>query len=258
MATLEIETTLSLNYQVDGNGEHTILLFNGATLPLTFWGGLARRLAEHFTVIRFDQRNAGATVFNGEFTLNDTAADASAILKHLGVEQVAVVGHAWGGRAAQVFVRDYPHLARLMVICGTGGQFPPHDTGSLRDEMIAAARRGDRESWERCLAGLYCAPGFMEREPGIFSELADAAWTRASGKSRWNPRVSPSTSYWGTASIPTLLIYGDKDNNGTRENAEDLARRLPDSRLEYIRDAGHFAIREKEDRTLALLLDFIR
>lgn len=256
MATLQIESSLSLNYQDDGNGKTALLLFNGATLPLTFWGELATRLAEHYRVIRFDQRNAGRTVFNGEFTLNDTAADAAALLAHLGVEQVTIVGHAWGGRVAQVFARDYPHLVRQLIICGTGGQLPPRDTGNLRNDMVAAAKSGDRETWETCLEGMFCAPGFRERDPQTFADLADAAWTRAKGKARWNPRVSPSNSYWGMATVPTLLIYGDKDNNGTPENARDLYERMPHASLATIPDAGHFAIREQEARVFELIREF--
>lgn len=257
MATLEIESRLSLHYRDDGKEDTALLLFNGAGLPLTFWGGLAERLAGRYRVIRFDQRNAGKTVFNGEFTLNDTAADAAAVIDHLGVTQVTAIGHAWGGRAAQVFVRDYPHLVRRLIICGTGGQLPPRDTGDLRQRLIAAARNGDRAAWEACLAAMFCAPGFRERDPHTFADLADAAWTRATGKARWNPQVSPSQSYWGSAGVPTLLIYGDKDNNGTPENARDLLERLPHARLETIADAGHFAIREQESHVFALICEFI-
>lgn len=257
MTTLDIQSSVSLNYQVDGNGATALLLFNGNSLPLTFWGSLATRLAAHYKVIRFDQRNAGKTVFNGEFTLNDTASDAAALLAHLEVTQATVVGHAWGGRAAQVFVRDYPHFTRQLIICGNGGQLPPRDMGNLQAELREAARSGDRDKWETCLAGLYCAPGFRERDPGTFAELADAAWTRAAGRARWDRRVSPSESYWGTAKVPTLLIYGDQDNFGTPENARDLYDRMPHASLATIPDAGHFAVREQESRVFQLIRDFV-
>ena len=257
MAILDIKSNVSINYSAEGNGEHTLLLFNGATLAFTAWGSLATRLAEHYRVIRFDQRNAGGTVFNGDFTLNDTAADAAAVLGHLGVEDVTVIGHAWGGRAAQVFVRDYPHLVSRLVICGTGGQFPPKSSGEQRQAMADAARSGDRATWEMCFAGMYFAPGFRERAPTVFTEIADAAWQRPAGKARWNPKVSPSSSYWGSAGVPTLLIYGDEDKNGTPENARDLCNRLPDAHLITLADAGHFAIREAEDQVLAQIRDFV-
>ena len=74
--------------------------------------------------MRLDQRNAGATRASGSFSLLDVAADAAALLDHLKIERAIVAGHAWGGRVAQVFARDYPHRVTGLVICGTGGQFP--------------------------------------------------------------------------------------------------------------------------------------
>lgn len=257
MATLELESRLSLNYRDEGHGSHTLVLFNGATLPLAFWGSLATRLAEHYRVIRFDQRNAGDTVFNGDFTLNDVAADVAALLAHLGVERVVAIGHAWGARAAQVFARDYPHQVERLVICCNGGQFPPRGIGTLREEMRDALQKGDRDKADACLEALYCAPGFRHREPALFRELAEVSFTRPAGRARWNAQVSPSDSYWGTASMPTLLVYGADDKFGTDENARDLLARLTTARLVTIPDAGHYAIREAETQVFDLIRAFV-
>jgi 3-oxoadipate enol-lactonase len=70
-------------------------------------------------VVRFDQRNAGATQADGSFSLLDIAADAAALLDYLKIERVIIAGHAWGGRVAQVFTRDYPHRVAGLVLCGT-------------------------------------------------------------------------------------------------------------------------------------------
>ena len=66
-----------IHYRLDGEHGPLLLLFNGAGLPLTFWGSLAQRLAQYCRVLRFDQRNAGRTEFEGNFSLLDTAADAA-------------------------------------------------------------------------------------------------------------------------------------------------------------------------------------
>ncbi|MEX0942627.1 MAG: alpha/beta hydrolase [Pseudomonadales bacterium] len=257
MTTLPLAKRVELNYQVDGAGETCFLLFNGAGLPLEFWGSLATRLSESAQVIRFDQRNAGATHFEGEFTLNDIAADAANLVVHLGVESVIAVGHAWGGRVAQVFARDYPHLVQKQVICGTGGQFPPVDMSTVQLELREARRDDDRKSWEKLLARLYCGTGFMEREPDLFRQIADVIWnSRANSKARWDSQASPSASYWGTARVPTLLVYGEEDKNGTPKNARDLHERIEGSRLEMLPGAGHFVVREEEAKVLALLLEF--
>ena len=80
MSILECGRDLRIHYRLDGEHGPLLLLFNGAGLPLTFWGSLATRLAQYCRVLRFDQRNAGRTEFEGNFSLLDTAADAASCL----------------------------------------------------------------------------------------------------------------------------------------------------------------------------------
>ena len=155
MAELELTDDCAIHYLSEGGGERTFLLFNGATLPLEFWGGLADRLARASRVLRFDQRNAGSTRAQGVFSLNDVAPDAARLLDHLGIERAVVVGHAWGGRAAQVFTRDYPHRVDGMVICGTGGQFSPSVDAAALTSLNDAMRSGDRAAWETSVEAVY-------------------------------------------------------------------------------------------------------
>lgn len=249
--------SVEINYQVQGEGPDTYLLFNGASLTIAFWGSLATRLAESGRVIRFDQRNAGETRFVGDFTLNDVAADVASLLAALECEKVIAIGHAWGGRAAQVFARDYPHLVKALVICANGGQFPPRDTKQIDQRLREARVAGDRDAWERAYEARWCGAGFAARDPDRFREVADLGWNGTARRdARWNSSVSPSASYWGTATVPCLLIYGEEDKNGTPENAEDLLRRLPDAELLMLPGAGHFVIREQEDRVLDAITQF--
>jgi pimeloyl-ACP methyl ester carboxylesterase len=254
---LEREQQVNLNYRVDGDGEPVWLLFNGATLPLGFWDPVAEALASSATVVRFDQRNAGATRARGTFSLLDTAADAAALLDHLGCDRVILLGHAWGGRVAQVFARDYPHRARAMVICGTGGQLPARVPEAVLQRLRNAGRSRDRTSWEIALAEAFCARGFSTREPERFEAIADLLWAQPPNtEARWDPEIAPSSSYWGQTALPALLLYGDQDLNGTPENAEDLLRRLPDARLVSIAGSGHFVVREAVDWVIDELTAF--
>ena len=209
-------------------------------------------------MIRFDQRNAGQTRFEGDFTLGDVAADAASLLKSLDVEQVIVVGHAWGGRAAQVFARDFPGYVSHLVIIGTGGQFPPVDMSKVGAAAQAARKSGERKLWESAFEKLWFGTGFASRDPQTFADVCDLMWDyRAPRAARWDASAYPSRGYWGTAQMPTLLIYGREDKNGTPENAEDLARRLPDSRLVMIENAGHFVVREAPDRVASEIARFV-
>ena len=59
---------------------------------------------------------------------------------------------------------------------------------------------------------------------------------------------TPLESYWGRFDCPTLLLYGADDLVGHPDNAEDLHRALPNSKLVYIEQAGHFVIVEQAER----------
>jgi 3-oxoadipate enol-lactonase len=209
-------------------------------------------------VIRFDQRNAGATSASGTFTLLDVARDAARLLDALGIERVIAIGHAWGGRVAQVFARDYPHRVSGLVVCGTGGQFPPTVNESEVAGLFSAFIERRRDAWEAALESLYCAPGFRGRDPLVFGEIAEIIWQQPPRlEPQWDARTAPSPSYWGATRVPTLLVYGRHDRNGTPENGRDLAARIPGSRLVEIEDAGHFVVRESELRVATKITTFL-
>ncbi|HSG91999.1 MAG TPA: alpha/beta hydrolase [Pseudomonadales bacterium] len=258
MSTLELATRVSLRHRLDGSGSTALLLFNGATLPLEFWDPVVARLAQRCRVIRFDQRDAGGTRFEGRFTLGDVATDAAALLDALAVDKVVAVGHAWGGRVAQVFVRDHPHRCRGLVVCGTGGQFPATVTFEELAAIRDARRARDRDAFARALHACYCAATYPEQDPHGFAALVDLLWSNpGNGAAEWDPAVNPSPSYWGMARLPALLLYGTEDRNGTPENARDLSVRLATKRLEFVEDAGHFLIRETPERVATEILTFV-
>lgn len=261
MPFLSLRQELELNYQIDGQGPIVWLLFNGDHTPLQFWDPVSQGLAEQYRVVRFDQRNAGATRANGSFSLLDIAADAAGLLDHLKIEKAIIAGHAWGGRVAQVFARDYPHRVTGLVLCGTGGQFRATVPAAVLQQMGEAGRQGNRAQWELAQEAAYCAPGFSKRNPEAFRSLSDLMWSQIEDRknrqwAKFDGRIAPSSSYWGRAQAATLLIYGTEDVFGTRENAEDLARRIPGARLHFIDLAGHSIIREQPAQVIQLMRAF--
>ncbi|MBI4768472.1 MAG: alpha/beta hydrolase [Deltaproteobacteria bacterium] len=150
-----------------------------------------------------------------------------------------------------------------MVICGTGGQFPATVPPALGQQWRDAARARDRERWEQALEAVYCGKGFSQRNPEGFRGISNLLWSQIEkrteqSRATWDMGIAPSSSYWGSARVPTLLIYGTEDAFGTLENAEDLARRIPGARLHFIDQAGHFVIREQPGRVIELMTAFAK
>lgn len=257
MPVLSTATNVNLNYCTSGNGDPTWLFFNGASLPLEIWDPLVAPLSSTGRVVRFDQRDCGRTRATGTFTLLDVAADGIRLLDHLGIAEAIFVGHAWGGRVAQLAARDYPHRTRGLVVCGTGGRFPPRLDPPMQHELRDAFQSRCRERWEVALAALYFADGFRDRQPDRFTVVADLLWEPARVQhAAWDERVAPCASYWGTARVPTLLLYGNEDRFGTPQHGEDLAERIPGAELHVLQPAGHSLIHEADEQILDALTTF--
>ena len=95
---------VSLHYEIHGEG-FPLLLFapGGMRSAISFWGGAEwdpiATLAPHFRVIAMDQRNAGASTapVAGSDGWHTYADDHVALLDHLGIEKVHLLGGCIGG-----------------------------------------------------------------------------------------------------------------------------------------------------------------
>jgi len=242
-------------YRLDGAGTRTFLLFNGAGCTTETWGELAEWLAELGTVVRFDARGSGKTDLPEEpYTLETLAEDGRSLMDHLQIDRAILIGHAFGGRVAQIFTRDHAERSSALILCGTGGLFPP----KTEPPLPHASRE---ENWLR----MFCGRRFRKEQPEQARRLVHEAFALPASPGAGEYRrkaieATPAPTYWGTTpdSVPVLLLYGTEDRFGHAENAHDLAGRLPKSRLVFVPAAGHFAIREKPQRILTEIKRFLK
>ncbi|MDQ2873863.1 MAG: alpha/beta fold hydrolase [Actinomycetota bacterium] len=69
------------------------------------FGTLAPLVTDDVRVIRWDQRGCGRSDRHGPYSLDQSAADLDAIRTHLGLSQMAVLGHSWGATLAPGWTR---------------------------------------------------------------------------------------------------------------------------------------------------------
>ena len=92
-----------LEYEERGSGE-PVLLIHGGLLADAFAPLLAEpALTDRYRVISYHRRGfAGSARPEGEVSIARQAADARALLAHLGIARAHVVGHSYGGYRAAV------------------------------------------------------------------------------------------------------------------------------------------------------------
>ena len=128
-----------LEYELSGRGE-PVLLIHGALVAGTFLT-LTREsaLADRYQLIRYHRRGyAGSDPVSGPFSHRDQAADALALLKHLGIERAHVVGHSSGGLIALQLALDAPETVGSLVLQELPPTISP-EMGSATFERMAPA-----------------------------------------------------------------------------------------------------------------------
>ena len=116
-----------------------LLLLHGASVGVDAWLTWFRcfhELARHYRVIAYDQPCFGQSSIpaDGRYMDREARADhAQAVLDHLRLSDVALVGHSEGGFIATRLAIANPAKVRKLVIVTSGGTSP-----RLNDERDAA------------------------------------------------------------------------------------------------------------------------
>ena len=88
-----------------------VVLCHGVGLDLHMWDQQLPALTSDFQVVRYDFIGHGKTLPNPEVSdLGAFTGQLFALLEHLGLERITLVGLSMGGVIAQRFAADHPEL----------------------------------------------------------------------------------------------------------------------------------------------------
>jgi pimeloyl-ACP methyl ester carboxylesterase len=264
METVEVNG-VELEYVVTGAGEPVLfispVLADGFD-PLAREASLAR-----FQLIRYHKRGwVGSTHDDGPVPVAQHAADAAALLHHLGVAHAHVVGHSSGGAvAAQLAVDDLEvvHTITLMepslLSVPSGPSFlaqaaPVFDTYGAGDHETAIAMFLSAVSgldWDDCRALL------ERRVPGIVDQAVKDADTffgvELPGLVEWT--FGPDDA--ARVRRPVLSVVGTKTGQLWVEVAELLRSSLPYVEEHRIEGVGHLLHLEAPTPVAIAIADFL-
>jgi pimeloyl-ACP methyl ester carboxylesterase len=106
-----------LEYEVQGSGE-PLLLIHGSILADAYFPLRAEpAIANHYRVISYHRRGfAGSSRASIPFTIVQQAADGRALLQHLGIPRVHIVGHSYGAAIAIQWALDAPTAIQSLAL----------------------------------------------------------------------------------------------------------------------------------------------
>jgi len=255
-----------LQYEMAGSGE-PLLLIHGSVIADAFLPLLAEpRLARNYRMISYHRRGyGGSSRATPPFPIEQQAADARALLRHLGVSHAHVVGHSYGGLIALELARDAPELVAslallepaLVALAPSGPAFL-EAVGAIR----AMHQRGDRAGAIDAFLGGVLGPDYRAvleaRLPPGTLELAIA-----DSDAVFDVEL-PALQQWsfGAADAqrlrpPVLAVVGDESEPIFHEIQALLKEWLPAARELRVPGANH-ALQYMNPRPVAEgLADFL-
>jgi pimeloyl-ACP methyl ester carboxylesterase len=223
-------------------------------------------IATRHRVITFDNRGVGASQGSTPDSIEAMARDAVAFIRALGFTQVDLLGFSMGGMIAQVIVQQYPHLARKIILAGTGpagGEGIDQVTNiTIWDTIKATLTFTDPKRYlffTQTTNGKAAARQFLQRLKER-TKQRDKAISLASFRAQLK-----AIHAWGLAEPadltgiqqPVLVANGESDRMVPSRNSADLARRLPHAQLILYPDAGHGGIFQYHEAFVKEALTFL-
>jgi pimeloyl-ACP methyl ester carboxylesterase len=242
-----------LYWESTGEGD-PVLLIMGLGLSGGAWWRTVPVLSRRLRVITFDNRGVGRSrAFSYAYTTEAMADDAVSVLDDLRLDRVHVYGLSLGGMVAQQLALRHPERVRSLVLGATnaGG---PRAVRADREVMEFFRRRlrmrPEEAAWESVPFnyGPRCRSEHFDRiEEDIAQRLAHPFAERAYRAQMFAAGVHNCYGRLSTIGVPALVVHGRHDRIVPVANAQLMAERLPDARLEILEESGHLYATEEPE-----------
>ena len=261
-------------YRVAGEGPPVVLI-HGMVNSSRHWKDVALALARDYRVVAPDLIGHGDSATpRGDYSLGAHAASIRDLLAAIGIDRATVVGHSLGGGVAMQFFYQFTQRTERLVLVSSGGLgrevSPLLRAAALPGAsglLALMAHRGFVAGLERSAArlrargvrrGVYLAAIARALRP-LEQPGARTAFlhTLRSVIDVQGQRVSARDRLYLLDAMPTLLVWGGRDNTIPLAHGRAAHEAIPGSRFEVLPRAAHFPHLEDPEGLAAVLREFL-
>ena len=247
-----------LHYEVAGSGR-PLLLIAGIASDSASWGLLPSLLPGRHLLMP-DNRGSGRTRCDGALSIADMVDDLAALIEHLGIGPVDVVGHSMGGFLGLALAARHPEkVSRLVTLA----------SGTLSNASRLLFRDLSRlyftippVDWFRLLYQWLFSEPFFADETGVAAAAASSVaypYRQSPGDFARQVAAIDAMTPIDLSSIncPVLAIAAERDLLAPPESVRALHKSITDCRFETIPGVAHSIHWEAPQAVGALVATFL-
>ncbi|BEV71503.1 MULTISPECIES: alpha/beta fold hydrolase [unclassified Paludibacterium] len=233
----------SIYYELSGQGQKTLVLFNGITMSTVAWTFLLPVLEAHYRLLRLDFPGQGQSDKPDVpyYRLEEQAEVALALLDELAIETCYLVGLSYGGMVAQHFARHHSDRIEKLLLASTLA-WSDAVNAAMCDSWVEAHEAGGFDLGYQISVPWLFSSRFLSSQAAMLPELQRLAslvdWPSVvrllAGIKQHDART-----WLDSIQVPTHIIVGTEDRLTPRYQAELLNERIAGSTLALLPGAGH-------------------
>ena len=253
-------------YDTLGSGPPVVLV-HGTPTSSFLWRNVAPALAASFQVHVFDLLGFGLSERNPEqeVSIEVHARNLAELVAHWDLEAPALVGHDIGA-AAVLRAHLLEGVSASKLALADAVVLRPWITPTTRHirKYFEAYETMPNHIWSHVTAAHLRRATHHEMSQEAFTGLFDQ-WSGPRGQALWLRKVrqlderhtAEFEDLLPSITVPTLILWGDRDGWLDPRISEEVQRRIPGSERALVPEAGHLAMEDRPDEVSRLLRDFL-
>ena len=268
-----------MHYLDEGSGP-TLLALHGNPTWSFYYRNLALRLRNQYRVVVPDHIGCGLsdkpTDETYSYRLEQRVEDVEELVRNLGLKDITLVLHDWGGMIGLSFACRNPALVKRIILMNTSGfALPPTKTFPLALTLSRTPLLGDiliRGFNAFALTASWIGCKYQRMSPTLRrayrAPYANWAQRRAVHRFVQDIPLSAKDPSWATVNFtdrhleslkdkPMQIIWGEKDFIFDRHFLAEWRARMPQAEIHSYPNAGHYILEDLGDEAIDLMKDFL-
>jgi pimeloyl-ACP methyl ester carboxylesterase len=249
----------AIHYKVNGKGRAVVLL-HGFLESSDMWKEYAKELAKKFKVILIDLTGHGQSgFFSNTTTIDRMAAIVNALVDHLELSKVQMLGHSLGGYVSLAFAELFPEKLESLILFHSTAYADSEEVLAKRVLAVEMLKNHPKLYIKQTIKGLFREETLKNFEFEVERLIDNALKVKPTGYigAVEAMKTRPERIHVLQSNIPKYFIAGRFDPVISFESSIEQIKHINNGSSKFLEQSGHMGFVEEKETAFQLIAQFL-